>query len=97
MIILSAPRILESIKVIRIHPDIAADISRQFIPMLRFCNPKLEIKPVPTDSENLMEVLFTDGSRHVTEPLDCFHGGMQRIIDLDREKTVDILNRRQAR
>ena len=86
MVILSSPRILESILSIAVP---TGKLTRQFFPMFKYHNPKL----VLTSSDTL-EVTFIDNSvASIDEP--NFHTAAQRIIDLNREKSISILADRQ--
>ena len=97
MVILSAPRILESTKSVKVHPNLFPDMNRQFFPMIRYHNPKLEIGSLPAESEDSAAITFNDESQHVLRVVnDCFSTLMQKILDCDREKSVELLSKRQT-
>jgi len=97
MVILSAPRILESTLRIKVNPEIFTDINRQFLPMLRYHNPKVEMGMLPVDSTNSATLSFHDDSeKSLQSTAHSFSSVMQWVLDSDREKSVDILSKRQT-
>ena len=97
MVILSAPRTLESTRSISLHPNIFPDMNRQFLPMLRYHNPKLEIGTLPAESDNAATMAFHDDSVKASPDVGTgFSLLMQWILDSDREKSIDLLSKRQT-
>jgi hypothetical protein len=93
MVILSSPRVLESTRRIAVSPEALKDMNRQFLPMLRYHNSKLEISTMSADiSEKQIDITFNDGStKSISEDIS-FHEIAQRILDSDRDKTLEQLS-----
>ena len=101
MVILSSPRILESVRKISISAGIdnetIAGLSKQFIPMLKFHNPKILWSWSPGQTAKI-QMEFSDNTTSVIsadEGIISYHEIAQKIIDVDREKTFEIVSSRQ--
>lgn len=99
MVILSSPQILESIKTVHIRAPMDSEkfsgLSRQFIPWLRYHNPKIEWKWDQPDSDpttSRIDIMFTDNTIETFSDNDyeCYHEIAQAIIDADNMKTSDL-------
>ena len=109
MVTMLAPRSLGSIRAVKIRATIDSEkmqaLSRQFIPWIKYHNPKIEwtwdtaVTPVeegqPQDEK--IEVTFSDDSSLFIETASSFHQIAQSILDTDREKTVELVSSRQKK
>ena len=90
MVILSAPRPLESVTRILLNTNTALteQLSRQFLPILRYHNPGLVVevgRPGESEAEH-MSVEFSDKSNKQISDVASVHAAAQAILDADRLK-----------
>ena len=91
MVILSAPRILEAVRrIVFGNSEKITHFNKQFLPLLRYHNPKLEVQWQGVEENVLVE--FSDGAQReiATESLSA-HSIAQAILDADREKATELL------
>jgi len=97
MVILSAPRVLESVRAVTIRAPISNEnfsgLSLQFIPWLRLHNSQIEWKWDTVESTKVvMEILFTDNTTTTIEENQhgSFHEICQALLDADSEKSAQL-------
>jgi len=98
MVILSSPKYLESVQKIKILASMEDEkfiaLSRQFIPYIRYHNPKIRWEWGMSESSETrgeIQVTFMDDSSEkiLDNPQFSFHEIAQEILNLDRNKAVD--------
>ena len=93
MVILSVPRVLDSIVSIQVNltdPTIKR-LSKQFFPLFKYHNPKLVI-----EQSLSAKVTFIDNSKHSLASTTHMHQIAQQIVDLNRDKTLQLLANRKT-
>ena len=99
MVILSSPRILESVCAVHIRAPINSEkfsaMSQQFIPWLKYHNPKIQwrweaFEESGGGQSGTMDVVFSDNSVTTIDEKnhECFHEICQALLDLNTEKSV---------
>jgi hypothetical protein len=69
-------------------------MNRQFIPIFRYHNPKLDVEVDNKEDAVALELTFVDDSRKSVAEVRSFHDAAQIILDCDREKTLELLSSR---
>ena len=97
MVILSAPRVLESVRAVTIRAPMNHEkfsgLSQQFIPWLKLHNPKIEWKWDTFEStQGVVEIAFTDDTTTTIEENqhESFHEICQALLDADSEKSAQL-------
>ena len=101
MVILSAPRVLESVRSINIKAPMNNEkfsgLSRQFIPWLKYHNPKIEwnweVGSNDAETENgVLTIEFSDNSTTSFSDSDyaSFHELCQALLDADTGKSAQL-------
>jgi hypothetical protein len=97
MVILSSPRVLETVRRVTIKAPINSEkfsgLSRQFVPWLKYHNPKIEWKWEVGDSgDGEVEIGFSDNTveRLEEHKFESFHEICQALIDGNDRKFVEM-------
>ena len=98
MVILSAPRVLESVRAVTIRAPISNEnyfsgLSLQFIPWLRLHNSQIEWKWDTVESkQGVVEIAFTDNTTTIIEENQhgSYHEICQALLDADSEKSAQL-------
>ena len=93
MVILSAPRTLETVSKLFLPTDLYASMGRQFLPALKLHNPQLAVRAEPRDDIGLE---FNDGTDLSLAYSGTMHEATQAVLDADKTKSAQILTRRKT-
>ncbi len=95
MVILSSPRVLETVCRVSIKAPISSEkfsgLSREFIPWLKHHNPQIEWK-WEVEEHGVVEIGFSDNTVERIDENQCesFHEICQKIIDADERKYEEL-------
>lgn len=99
MVILSAPRALDSVREVAIIAAVdntkLHNLTRQFIPQMKLHNPQVNWTwNSPIESQNeCVTVKFSDDSVETIDPINfpSYHYIAQQILDIDRRKSLELV------
>ena len=68
--------------------QIVSDFRNQFVPMVRYHNPKLSFGSSDSDDKPYMEITFSDATKHVLDLSKVVqsHALMERLLTIDADK-----------